>query len=71
MIVKLVNNEKEYFKCTSKSGYKSHKIFDNNFVAMHKSKLALTIFRMGDGRGTKRPPTSFSPVTSTNVGISP
>ena len=29
----------------------------------------LTLFRMGVG--PKRPPTSFSPVTSTNVGISP
>ena len=30
----------------------------------------LTLFRMGEGR-QKDPPTSFSPVTSTNVGISP
>ena len=30
----------------------------------------LTLFRMGKGRGKKVPPTSFSPVTSTNVGIS-
>ena len=29
----------------------------------------LTLFRMGGG-GAKRPPTSFSPLTSTNVGIS-
>ena len=32
----------------------------------------LTLFRMGGrGGGQKGPPTSFSPVTSTNVGISP
>ena len=30
----------------------------------------LTLFRMGGG-GKKAPPTSFSPVTSTNVRISP
>ena len=37
----------------------------------------LTLFRMRDGAGAKRPPpikgllTSFSPVTFTNVGINP
>ena len=39
-------------------------IIDNNIIHY------LTLFRMGAG-GAKRPPTSFSPVTSTNVGISP
>ena len=38
--VKLVNNKKIYLKCTSKPSYMSHKIFDNNIVAIHKSKLA-------------------------------
>ena len=28
--VKLVSNEKNYLKCTSKPSYMSHKIFDNN-----------------------------------------
>ena len=32
--VKLVNNEKDYFKCTSKPNYMSHKRFDNNCVAI-------------------------------------
>ena len=41
--VKLVNNEKHYLKCTSKPGYISHKIFDNNLVAIRKSKLALKL----------------------------
>ena len=41
--VKLVNNEKDYLKCTSKSTYMSHKIFDNNSVAIRKSKLALKL----------------------------
>ena len=34
------------------------------------SKAILTLFRMGGG-GKKAPPTSFSPVTSTNVGFGP
>ena len=41
IIVKLVNNIKDYFKCTSKRSYMSHKIFANNLVAMRKSNLTL------------------------------
>ena len=41
--VKLVNNEKDYLKCISKSSYMSHEIFDNNLVAIRKSKLALKL----------------------------
>ena len=41
--VKLVNNKKDYIKCTSKRSYMSHKIFDNNLVAIRKSKLALKL----------------------------
>ena len=41
--VKLVNNEKDYLKCTSKPSYVSHKIFDNNLVAIRKSKLTLKL----------------------------
>ena len=39
--VKLVNNEQDYLKCTSKPkpSQMSHKIFDNNLVAIGKSKL--------------------------------
>ena len=40
--VKLVNSEKD-FKCTWKPRYMSHKIFDNNLVAIRKSKLALKL----------------------------
>ena len=40
--VKLVSNEKHYLKCTSKPSYMSHKIFDNNLVAIRKRKLAST-----------------------------
>ena len=39
--VKLVNNEKDYLKCTSKPTYMSQEIFDNNLVAIRKIKLAL------------------------------
>ena len=28
--VKLIKNEKDYLKCTSKPSYTSHKIFENN-----------------------------------------
>ena len=41
--VKVVNNEKDYLKCTSKPSYMSHKIFDNNLVAIRKSKLPLKL----------------------------
>ena len=39
--VKVVNNEKDYLKCTSKPSYTSRKIFDPNLVGIYKSKLAL------------------------------
>ena len=39
--VKLVNNKKDYLKCTSKPSYMSHKIFDNNLVVIRKGKIAL------------------------------
>ena len=32
--ISLVNKKKEYLKWTSKSSYMSHKIFDNNLVAI-------------------------------------
>ena len=41
--VKLVDDKKDYLKQTSKPGYMSQKIFDNNLVAIHKSKFALTL----------------------------
>ena len=41
--VQLVNSEKDYLKCTSKPSNMSHKIFDNNLVAIRKSKLALKL----------------------------
>ena len=41
--IKLVNNEKDYLKYTSKPRYMLHKIFYNNLVVIHKSKLALKL----------------------------
>ena len=34
--VKLGNKEKDYLKCTSEPSYLSHKIIDNNLVAIRK-----------------------------------
>ena len=41
--LKLVNNEKDYSKCASKLSYMSQKIFENNLIAISKSKLALKL----------------------------
>ena len=41
--VKLVNNEKDYLKCTPKPSDMSHKICDNNLSSICKSKFALKI----------------------------
>ena len=42
--VKLAKNEKDlYLKWTSKPSYMSQKIFDNDLVAIHKSKVTLTL----------------------------
>ena len=40
--VKLVSNKKDYLKWTSKPSYMSHKIFDNDLVAICKNKVTLT-----------------------------
>ena len=41
--VKLINDKKTYQKCVSKPSFISHKIFDNNFVAVHCRKTGLTL----------------------------
>ena len=41
--VRLVNNEKDCLKCTSKPSYMSYLKFDNNLVAIRKSKIALKL----------------------------
>ena len=41
--VNFVSNEKDYLKWTSKPGYMSQKIFDNDLVAIRKSNVTLTL----------------------------
>ena len=41
--IKLVSNEKDYLKWTSKRSYMSHKMFDNDLVATRKNKVTLTL----------------------------
>ena len=41
--VKLVSNKKGYLKWTSKPSYMSHKIFDNDFVAIEKNEVTLML----------------------------
>ena len=41
--VKLVSNEKDYLKCTSKPSFMLHKIFDNNLVVIRKGKVSLKL----------------------------
>ena len=41
--VELVSNKKDYLKCTSKPSNMSHKIFDNDLVAIRKNQVTLTL----------------------------
>ena len=41
--VKLVNNEKDYLKWTSKLSYMSQKIFENDLAMIRKCKVILTL----------------------------
>ena len=41
--VKLLNNDKDYLKCTSKTTYMALKIFYNNLAVICKSKVALKL----------------------------
>ena len=41
--IRLVNNEKDFFKHTSRSTHIIHKIFDKNYVAVHEIKPVLTL----------------------------
>ena len=43
--VKLVGNKKGNLKWTSKPSYMSQKIFDNNLVAIRKSKVLLMLIK--------------------------
>ena len=41
--VKLVSDKTDYLKWESKPSYMSHKTFDNDLVAIRKSKASLTL----------------------------
>ena len=41
--VRLVSNEKDYLKWTSKPSYMSHKIYDNDLFAIRKHLFTLTL----------------------------
>ena len=41
--VRLVNNEKDFLKYTSRSTHGTHKIFDKSFAAIHELKSVLTL----------------------------
>ena len=40
---RLVNNEKDFLKYTSKPTHNTHKIFDKNYAAIHEIKPFLTL----------------------------
>ena len=39
--IRLVNNDKDFFKYTSRPTHITHKIFDKDYAAIHKIKLVL------------------------------
>ena len=41
--VRLINNEKDFLKCTSKPTHITHKIFGKNYAAIHQIKPVLTL----------------------------
>ena len=41
--VRLVNNEKDFLKYTSRPDHVTHKLFDNNFAAIHEIKPVLML----------------------------
>ena len=40
---RLVNNEKDFLKYTSKPTHITHKVFDKNYAAIHEIKPVLTL----------------------------
>ena len=41
--IRLVNNEKDFLKCTSRPTHTTHKIFDRDYAAVHEVKPVLTL----------------------------
>ena len=44
--VKLVSNEKDYLKCTPKLSCMLQKTFENNLIAIRKSKIELSFVNL-------------------------
>ena len=44
--IKLVSNKKDYLKWSSKLSYMSHKIFDNNLVAIRNNEVTLSLNKL-------------------------
>ena len=43
---RLVNNEKDFLKYTSKPAHITHKVFDKNYAAIHEIKPILTLNKL-------------------------
>ena len=43
--VRLINNEKDLLKYTSRPTHVTHKLFDKNYAAIHETKPALTLHK--------------------------
>ena len=41
--IRLVNNEKDFLKYTSRPTHVTHKVFDKNYAAIHEIKPVLTL----------------------------
>ena len=41
--IRLVNNEKDFLKYTSRPTHVTHKVFDKNYTAIHEIKPVLTL----------------------------
>ena len=42
---RLVNNKKDFLKCTSRPTYVTHKTFGKNYATIHEIKLVLTLYK--------------------------
>ena len=49
IIVRLVNNEEDFSKYTSRTTHISHKIFDKSFAAIHEIKPVLKLNKPSHG----------------------
>ena len=47
--IRLVSNENDYLKWTTKPSYMSQKLFDNDLIAIRKIKVTLTLNELAQG----------------------